>query len=503
MSHNLKKIAVTIGCAIVLFIIANNAYHVRKMNDDKYALAKSYIEQERYNEAIKLMNDLGEYKDAKTIKDEIIVIAEKEKIYKDGLTYMNAGNYNDAIKEFEKNLDYKDSSEKVKEANYNIAIQYYDKKKYTKAKEYFVKSEGYGKSKFYLSKIEILTAEQSKQILYEEAKRLYDVGEYNNALELFEMIPDYRESKKYIEESKIYIRRMNNENILAAGINASMAIKNDNTVVAIGSNKEGQCNVEDMRDVVLIDTYDVFTIALKKDGKVKVAGANGYDKVDTSKWNDIIDVAAGQQFVLGLKEDGTVLAEGHDGNNQLNVGDWENIVAIDAGWSFSVGLTGEGELHFAGLDKGQEEEYKKEINEWKDVVNIAASGGHYGENPRGDGFTVGLRKDGTVVAVGNNEYGQCDVDDKKIWKDIIKVVAGDWYTVGLKKDGSIVITGDNKPRTEYIDEDVIDQCTGIVDIAAGYGQTLCLKEDGTVIAFGFNDYNKRDGTMKWTNIMHP
>ena len=55
--------------------------------------------------------------------------------------------------------------------------------------------------------------------------------------------------------------------------------------------------------------------------------------------------------------------------------------------------------------------------------------------------TVGLKKDGTVVATGDNKYGQCDVSS---WKDIVAVSAGDLHTVGLKKDGTIITTGDNE-----------------------------------------------------------
>ena len=40
--------------------------------------------------------------------------------------------------------------------------------------------------------------------------------------------------------------------------------------------------------------------------------------------------------------------------------------------------------------------------------------------------TVGLKTDGTVVAVGQNEYGQCDVSE---WTDIVAVAAGDFHTV--------------------------------------------------------------------------
>ncbi|MDR1238280.1 MAG: hypothetical protein LBK28_08555 [Propionibacteriaceae bacterium] len=40
------------------------------------------------------------------------------------------------------------------------------------------------------------------------------------------------------------------------------------------------------------------------------------------------------------------------------------------------------------------------MNGWRDIVAIAAGCTH----------TIGLKSDGTVVAVGGNEYGQCDVN---------------------------------------------------------------------------------------------
>ena len=52
--------------------------------------------------------------------------------------------------------------------------------------------------------------------------------------------------------------------------------------------------------------------------------------------------------------------------------------------------------------------------------------------------TVGLKSDGTVVAVGLNNYGQCDVEG---WTDIVAVSAGARHTVGLKSDGTVVAVG--------------------------------------------------------------
>ncbi len=45
--------------------------------------------------------------------------------------------------------------------------------------------------------------------------------------------------------------------------------------------------------------------------------------------------------------------------------------------------------------------------------------------------TVGLEIDGAVVAVGDNDYGQCEVS---VWTDIVAVAAGDNHTVWLKSD---------------------------------------------------------------------
>jgi len=58
----------------------------------------------------------------------------------------------------------------------------------------------------------------------------------------------------------------------------------------------------------------------------------------------------------------------------------------------------------------------------------------------GEYYTVGLKKNGTLIAMGYNGVNQCDVSS---WTDIIKVTAGDSHTVGLKKDGTVIAVGYN------------------------------------------------------------
>lgn len=88
--------------------------------------------------------------------------------------------------------------------------------------------------------------------------------------------------------------------------------------------------------------------------------------------------------------------------------------------------------------------------------------------------TAGLRSDGTVVATGDNEHGQCDVSG---WTDIVEIAAGAAHTVGLRSDGTVTAAGD----------DSYGQCdvsgwTGVRAVAASAYGTFGLRSDGTVVA---------------------
>ena len=65
------------------------------------------------------------------------------------------------------------------------------------------------------------------------------------------------------------------------------------------------------------------------------------------------------------------------------------------------------------------------IDDWRDIIVIAAGAYH----------SVGLKKDGTVVAGGNNQYGQCEVGE---WRNIKAIAAGGALTIGLQVDLSLI-----------------------------------------------------------------
>jgi alpha-tubulin suppressor-like RCC1 family protein len=107
---------------------------------------------------------------------------------------------------------------------------------------------------------------------------------------------------------------------------------------------------------------------------------------------------------------------------------WRNITAIFTGCGNIVGLTSDNKVIGGRGDdiKGG----KGKTEDWEDIIAVAPGLNH----------TVGLKANGTVVAVGINKDGQCNVEE---WRDIIASFAEQSHTIGLKADGTVVATGDN------------------------------------------------------------
>ena len=146
--------------------------------------------------------------------------------------------------------------------------------------------------------------------------------------------------------------------------------------------------------------------------------------------------------------------------------------------SDTVGLKTDGTV----VAVGQNYLHQCDVSDWTNIVSISGKKYH----------TVGLKSDGTVVAVGKNGDGQCNVSD---WRDIVAVAASEFHTVGLKKDGTVVAVGSNlDSKCE------VSGWKNIISVAVGGDTTFGLKSDGTVVAVGKNDEGQCE-VSGWTDIV--
>ena len=103
--------------------------------------------------------------------------------------------------------------------------------------------------------------------------------------------------------------------------------------------------------------------------------------------------------------------------------------------------------------------------------------------------TVGLKKNGSVIACGSNSYGQCDVGK---WKGVTQIAAGAYHTVALLSDGTVVACGDNS-----VGQCNVGKWKDVVQIKATDYNTAALLSDGSVVTCGYNKLVKAKG---WNNI---
>ena len=117
------------------------------------------------------------------------------------------------------------------------------------------------------------------------------------------------------------------------------------------------------------------------------------------------------------------------------------------------------------------------------VVGADLSGGFTAISAGGN-HSLGLKQDGSVVAWGDNRFGDCDVPSPNT--GFVAIAAGYMHSLGLKQDGSVVAWGSNRYRQCHVPS----PNTGFKAIAAGGDHSLGLKEDGSVVAWGDNEYGQ-------------
>ncbi|MBI5384920.1 MAG: hypothetical protein HZA90_09565 [Verrucomicrobia bacterium] len=105
------------------------------------------------------------------------------------------------------------------------------------------------------------------------------------------------------------------------------------------------------------------------------------------------------------------------------------------------------------------------------VVAVAAGGRH----------SIALKRDGSLALWGDNSFGQITNAPAGL-TNVVEVKAGLWHTVALKANGQVVAWGDQFNRSNAVPSGL----SNVIAIAAGPRHCLALKSDHTVAAWGFD-----------------
>ena len=436
-------IALSAAAAIIAAVLLITKVIIPSSN---YSKAEEMLAAGEYDGAIEAFTALGDYKDAAERITQIEEQQENERLAKEA-----------AEKEARNAQAYADAEALLANEDYDGAA------------EAFEALNGYKDA-----------AERAQDCPYIEAEQLQAQGNTAEAAIAFGKIAGYKDAR---ERSLALWDTIAVRVPLAAGWSHTAALKTDGTVIAVGNNDDGQCDVSDWTDIVAISARSSQTVGLKADGTVVAVGEGSYgtyDKCAIFDWTDIVAISAGNDHIVGLKADGTVVATGRNSSGQCDVSDWTDIVAISAGGWYTVGLKADGTV----LAVGDNTYGQCDVTDWTGIVAICT----------GVANTVGLKADGTVVVAYDYNDDLCDLSD---WTSVAAISAGLRYVVGLKADGTVVAAGLN----DHGQCDVSDWMN-IIAISAGYDYTIGLKTDGTVVAVGDNEYGQCD-VSDWKDIKLP
>ncbi len=118
-------------------------------------------------------------------------------------------------------------------------------------------------------------------------------------------------------------------------------------------------------------------------------------------------------------------------------------------------------------------------------VTDAPDGNDFVAIAAGKRHCLALKSDGSLVAWGYNNHGECNVPDGT---DFTAIAAGTYHSLALQSDGSIVVWGDDSLGQ------IADKPSGndFIAVTAGDHHSLALKSDGTIVGWGRNFYGECD-----------
>jgi alpha-tubulin suppressor-like RCC1 family protein len=118
---------------------------------------------------------------------------------------------------------------------------------------------------------------------------------------------------------------------------------------------------------------------------------------------------------------------------------------------------------------------------------------------------MALKADGTLIAWGNNSFGQCNIPSGLT--KVVAIAEGYAHRLALKNNGTVVAWGAGTNNSgdswtySYGQSMVPAGLTNVVAIAAGWRHSLALRADGSLIGWGFNYYGQTNIPSGLSNVV--
>jgi hypothetical protein len=253
----------------------------------------------------------------------------------------------------------------------------------------------------------------------------------------------------------------------AGGDYHSVAIRHDGTLVAWGFDDDGQTDVPtNSLPFVSVAAGADHNLAIADDGSIVAWGLDDSGQTDVpNAVSSVLSVAAGESHSLALLASGTVVAWGDNTYGQTSL---PNVLVpyltVYGGWGEPI-----------------------QINNpfWIPVQAIAAGGNH----------NLALLTNGTVVAWGDNSFGQASPPSNL--SNVVGITAGYLHSAALCSNGTVVVWGDDT----FGQTNVPTGLSNVVAIAAGDFHTFALCSNGRIVGWGDNTFGQMNVPSSATNVV--
>ena len=217
---------------------------------------------------------------------------------------------------------------------------------------------------------------------------------------------------------------------------------------------------------ILVVTIIIMSIVLKNTARPYTLVKDNINRLSVS-----------ETTVVYIDDYSGVNGSGSNANGELSNLTSSGAIKVCEGEGFTIILNDNGTLSSAGLiDK-----YAKEIEDWKNIVDVAAGNAH----------VVGVDSNGRVRCSGDESQGACELAGTN---NIKKVYATDFGTVVMDNEGVLQYCG------SFIGSSSLKNYYNIKDIASSDNILAILNGDNTIDVYSNNSLNYLEAES-WDDIV--